>query len=277
VARGTGLEGDPVEPCDVMVQLAEEQAVTWDEVVDFLSNAPENSPAFNDVATLRTINQGIRRARTAVDGYPEAAPQTPMTEPDPAAAREYWLQFVADYPEARAIIESRNEELAAELDGLVAAVTEAFDSGADAGVVSEALAALAPRYNLGATLVTAAARGFVKARPEFDPADFYTEGTIGDILRALEGMRAGVEAGTAEGAAEAQTLYNEHVQLSLSFKTGGPLTHADVALTNAVNNYVADPSEANAKALLDQINVAEQLFVGQYWGSPALVEFLDSL
>ena len=67
------------------------------------------------------------------------------------------------------------------------------------------------------------------------------------------------------------------VQLSLSFKTGGPLTHADVALTNAVNNYVAAQTPATAKALQDQIDVAEQLFVGQYWGSDALESFLDSL
>jgi hypothetical protein len=274
VARGTGLEGDPVEPCDVMVTLAEEQAATWDEVIDFFKNSPENSPAFNAVATLRTINQGIRLARTALDGYPEAVPQSPMTASDPAAAAEHWAAFVADYPTARALIEARNGDLAVELDGLVAAVTAAFESGSGA---SEALAALAPRYNLGATLFTAAGRGHVNARPEFDPTDFYTQGTLGDILTALEGMRQNVELGTAEGAAAAQTLYNDHVQLSLSFKTGGPLTHADVALTNAVNNYVAAQTPATAQALQDQIDVAEQLFVGQYWGSGALESFLDSL
>lgn len=274
VARGTGLEGDPVAPCDVMVALAEEQATTWDEVIDFFTNSPENSPAFNDVATLRTINQGIRLARAALDGYPEAVPQSPMTASDPAAAAEHWAAFVADYPTARALIEARNEDLAAEIDGLVAAVTAAFESGSGA---SEALAALAPRYNLGATLVTAAGRGHVHVRPEFDPEAFDTITTLGDVLRALEGMRQNVELGTAEGATAAQTLYNEAVQLSLSFKTGGPLTNADVALTNAVTNYVAAQTPATAQALQDQINVAEQLFVGQYWGSDALGSFLDSL
>ena len=274
VARGTGLEGDPVEPCDVMVALAEEQATTWDEVVDFFRNSPENSPAFNDVATLRTINQGSRLARAALDGYPDAVPQSDMTAPDPDAAAEHWAAFVADYPTARAIIEARNDDLAAEIDGLVAAVTAAFESGSGP---SEALAALAPRFNLGVTLVTAAGRGHVSVRPEFDPDAFDTITTLGDVLRAFEGMRQAVDLGTAEGAAAAGTLYSEAVQLPLSFKTGGPLTRADVALTTAVNNYVAAQTPDVAKALQDQIDVAEQLFAGQYWGTDALETFLDSL
>ena len=279
VARGTGLEGDPVEPCENMVAFAEAQATTWDEVVEFFKTSPENSPAFNDLATLRTINQGIRLARAAIDGYPEAVLQSDMTAPDPAAAKEHFEQFLADYPTARTIIAFRNADLAEEIDGLIANVTAAFSSGGtlDFPGASEALAALAPRYSLGATLVTAAGRGHVPTRLEFNPDDPYTEGTVGDIVTALEGMRDAVELGTAEGAAAAQALYDEKVRLSLSFKTGGPLTHADVALTNAVANYVAAQTEATAKALQDQINVAEQLFVGQYWGTPALVQFLASL
>ncbi|HEV8627407.1 MAG TPA: hypothetical protein VG034_23460 [Acidimicrobiia bacterium] len=274
VARGTGLEGDPVESCENMIAFAQAQEVTWREVIEFFKNSPENSPAFNDVATLRTINQSIRLARTAIDGYPEAVPQSPMTAPDAAGAEEHWDVFLAEYPVARALIAFRNADLAEEIDGLVATTTAAFESGSG---ISEALAALSGRYNLGATLYTAAGRGHVAVRPEFNADDPYTEGTVGDILTALEGMRDAVEAGTAEGAAAAQTLYQDHVRLSLSFKTGGPLTHADVALTNAVNNYVAAQTDATTKALEDQIDVAEQLFVGQYWGTPALVQFLSSL
>jgi hypothetical protein len=274
VARGTGLEGDPVESCENMVAFAKAQEATWAEVVEFFKNSPENSPAFNDVATLRTVNQGIRLARAAIDGYPEAAPQSPMTASDPEGAKAHWETFLAEYPTARALIAFRNADLADEVDGLVAGVTAAFESGTG---ISEALAALAPRYNLGATLYTAAGRGHVAVRPEFNADDPYTQGTVGDIVRALEGMRDAVAAGTTEGAAAAQTLYQDNVQQSLSFKTGGPLTHADAALTTAVTNYVAAQTDATAKALQDQIDVAEQLFVGQYWGTPALVQFLSSL
>src|SRR5581483_12011972 len=163
VARGTGLEGDPVESCENMVSFAEAQATTWDEVSEFFKHSPENSPAFNDVATLRTINQGIRLARTAIDGYADAVPQSDMTAPDPASAKEHWQEFLADYPTARAIIAFRNADLADEVDGLVANVTAAFSSGGTLEFpgASAALAALAPRYNLGATLVTAAGRGHV--------------------------------------------------------------------------------------------------------------------
>jgi hypothetical protein len=273
VARGTGLEGEPVEPCETMVALAEEQATTWDEVIDFLTNSPAVSPLFDDVATLRTINQGIRRARAALDGYPEAVPQSAMTAPDPAGALAYWQQFMADYPTARPLIAFRNEALADEVDGLVAAVDQAFGSG-DA---SAALAALAPRYSLGATLVTAAGRGHLNTRPDFNPDAFSTQGTLGDVVAGLHAMSASVDLGTATGALAAQQIYVDTVQLSLSFKTGGPQTRADAALTNAVNAYVAAQTPATAKALHDQINVAEQIFVGQYWGTPALEQFLASL
>jgi hypothetical protein len=279
VARGTGLEGDPVEPCDVMTTLAEQQANTWAEVVDFLKHSPEESTLFNEVATLRTINQGLRRARTAIDGYPEAVPQTPMTAPDPAGAKVSWERFVADYPTARPLIAFRRPSLATEIDDLLETVSAAFApaNAPDYPNASAALAALAPRYNLGATLVTAAARGHIPTRPVFNAADPYTQGTLGDILGALQDMRENVRLGTLAGATTAQTLYNDAVALSLSFKTGGPLTRADVALTDALNNYVAERSPANARAVLDQISVAEQIFAGQYWRTTALVEFLKSL
>lgn len=276
VARATGLEGDPVASCETMVALAEAQAATWAEVIEFFKHSPENSPAFNDVATLRAVNQGVRRARTALAGYPDAVPQTPMTAPDPAGALEHWQEFLADYPTARPIIAFRDPDLATEIDALVANVTAAFEEG-DAPAISDALAALAGRYNFAATLVTAAARGFVPVRPVFDPDDPYTQGTVADIVRALDAMRDQVALGTPEGAAAARAVYLEKVQRSLSFKTGGPLTHADVALTSAVTNYVTAPTPDNARLLLDQIAVAEQLFVGQYWGTPELVAFLATL
>jgi hypothetical protein len=279
VARGTGLEGDPVESCEKMVAFAQAQETTWAEVIDFLTNSPAVSPLFNDVATLRTINQGIRRARTALEGYPEAVPQTAMTAPDPAGARDFWNQFVTEYPTAREIIAFRSPELAEEIDGLVAAVDAAFAGGGtlDFPGAAEALAALSARYNLGATLVTAAARNHINVRPDFNAEDPYTVGTLGDIVVALEGMRDAVALGTPEGAATAQSLYNDAVQPNLTFKTGGPLSRADVALTNAVNAYVAGPTAQTAQALLDQIAVAEQIFVGQYWGTPALVQFLAGI
>jgi hypothetical protein len=279
VAEGTGLEGDELESCENMVAFAEGQAATWAEVIDFLEHSPAVSSAFDDVATLRTINQGIRLARTALDGYPEAVPASPMTAPDPAGAKAHWQQFVADYPTARPLIAFRNPALAVEVDGLVGAVSDAFAAanGPDYPGAGAALTALSGRFSLGATLFTAAGRGNTNVRDAFDPDATETVGTTGDILAALHDMRYHVSLGTLVGATTAQASYNTAVQLALSFKTGGPLGHADVALTNAVNNYVAAQSPATAKALNDQINVAEQIFVGEYWNTPALVHFLKSL
>jgi hypothetical protein len=202
-----------------------------------------------------------------------------MTAPDPAGAQAYWLEFVADYPQARELIAFRNAALAEEIDGLVAAVTTAFEGDAAQGFpgASEALAALAPRYNLGVTLVTASARNSIAVRPEFDPDAFDSEDSLGEILITFGEMRDLIDQGGAAAAGELQTLYLDWIQYPLSFKTGGPLTRADVALTNAVNNYVAEQTEVTTKALRDQINVAEQIFVGQYWGDPALVEYMSDI
>ena len=277
VVVGLGLEGDAPDDCATRVKMAEEQGETWDEAVDFLTNSTPDSGLFNDVATLRTINQGVRRARTAIDGYADAVPQSTMTASDPAGAKAHWLEFAAEYPVAREIIAFRNEALALEVDGLVAAVATAFEGEGPFPTASAALAALAPRYNLGATLVTAAARNSLNVRPEFDPDDFYTEDSLGEMLITFGEMRDAIETGTSEGALLTQELYNDWIQVSLSFKTGGPLARADVNLTTAVNNYVAAQTPATAKALNDQINVAEQIFIGQYWGDPALVEYMSDI
>lgn len=114
----------------------------------YLANSPAETPLFDDVATLRTINQSIREARRLIDGNPEATPQTPSEAVDPAGAAAAWAEFVADYPVARERIAFRNEGLATELDGLLANVTAALDAGTGP---SGALAALASGTAWGST------------------------------------------------------------------------------------------------------------------------------
>ncbi|HEU5449938.1 MAG TPA: hypothetical protein VFW57_13100, partial [Acidimicrobiia bacterium] len=185
VPSGLGLEGDEPYDCATNTRLAEEQAAAWDEVVTFLADTPElASPLWNDVAVLRGVNQGIRRARAELDGNPDATPQTASTASDPAAAAGHWAEFVADYPVARELIAFRNEALATEIDGLVAAVTTAFEGDPAQGFpgASEALAALAPRYGLGINLVTAAARNSLPSlstQPVFDPDAFSSTDFLG--------------------------------------------------------------------------------------------------
>ncbi|HYH51954.1 MAG TPA: hypothetical protein VEG38_20605 [Acidimicrobiia bacterium] len=272
VPSGLGLEGDEPYDCATIVRLAEEQAAAWDEVTEYLTNSPEETALFDDVAVLRGINQNIRRARQELAGLPDANPQTPSTAPDPAAAAEHWAQFVADYPVARELIAFRDEELANEIDGLVAAVTAAFDAGTGA---PEALAALASRYGMGINLVTAAARNSIPSestQPVFDPDAFTSVDLLGDIVITILDLRDLI----AEGdTATVQTEYTDWLQYPLSFKTGGALTRANVAFETALANWVADPNEANTKALQDQLDIVEQIFVGQYWGTPELVQYYE--
>jgi hypothetical protein len=86
-------------------------------------------------------------------------------------------------------------------------------------------------------------------------------------------MRDLIAAGTPEAAAQLQTEYTDWIQYPLSFKTGGALTRANVALETALANYVAAQTPETTKALLDALLIAEQVFVGQYWGTPELVQF----
>ena len=86
-------------------------------------------------------------------------------------------------------------------------------------------------------------------------------------------MRDLIAAGTPEAAAQLQTEYTDWLQYPLSFKTGGALTRANVAFETALANYVAAQTPETTKALLDALLIVEQVFVGQYWGTPELVQF----
>jgi len=275
VSSGLGLDGDDPYDCAEIVALADEQAAAWDEIIEYLAASPDESRLFDDVATLRSVNQGIRAARLALSGNTTASPQTPSTGADPVAAAAHWAEFVADYPTARALIAFRNEELATEVDGLVAAVTAAFDSGGDAAA---ALAALAPRYGLGTNLVTAAARNSIPSestQPVFNPDAHSSVDFVGDLVITFFEMRDLIAEGTPAAAAQVKTEYDDWIAYPLSFKTGGPLTRANVAFETALNNYVAAQTPATTNALKDALLIVEQVFVGQYWGTPELVQYYE--
>jgi hypothetical protein len=274
ISRGLGLDGAPLLPCADLVAASKKMDAAWEEIIRFEKKSADPGRLFDDVATLRLINQGIRLARAAIDGNAAAVPASPSEAVDPAGAKAAWNTFVARYPKARALISFRNPALANEIDVLVDNVNQAFAEPVPYANASAALAALAPRYNLGSTLVNAAARNVIHIRKAFDANQFEHQGTVGDVLVGLQDMRDAV---AAVNPAAVQGTYTSVVKDSLSFKTGGPLTHADVALTNAVNAYVAAQTPATTKAVLDQINVAEQVFVGQFWGTPPLEAFLNSL
>ena len=277
VPSGLGLTGDEPYDCATNTRLAQEQEAAWDEVLTYLAASPPETELFDDVAVLRGINQGIRRARAELDGVPDATPQTPATQPDPPAAAEHWAQFVADYPVARELIAFRNEELATEIDGLVAAVTAAFEGDPSTGFpdASAALAALAPRFGLGINLVTAAARNSIPSestQPVFDPDAFSSVDFLGDIVITFFEIRDLIAAGNVEAV---QTEYTDWLQYPLSFKTGGALTRANVAFETALNDWVASQTPETTKALLDALLIVEQVFVGQYWGTPELVQYYE--
>ncbi|MEW6476458.1 MAG: hypothetical protein AB1679_29700 [Actinomycetota bacterium] len=279
VRASLGLAGEVADDytCEERVDIAEEQAATWDHIVGIMADSPEGSPLFNDLATLRSVYQGIRLARAELSGDPAAMPQTPATAANPAAAKEHWLEFVADYPEARELIEFRNADLATEVDGLVAAVTAAFEGDPTQGFpgAADALAALNSRYNLAQNLVAAAARNHLATRPTFDPAAWDALDTLDDVLLTIFEMRDLIALGTPEAAAQVVVEYTDWLAHPLYNRRGGAVARADENLAEAVNEYAAAQTPETTRALLDQLLVAEQAFVGQYWGTPELVQYYE--
>ncbi len=272
-----GLAGESADDytCEERVDVAEDMAATWDSIVDILASSPEGSPLFDDLATLRSVYQGIRVARAELSGDPTATPQTAATAPNPAGAKERWLEFVADYPVARELIALRNADLATEIDGLVAAVTTAFEGDPAQGFpgAAEALAALNGRYNLAQNMVVAAARNHQASRPTFDPSNWDALDTLDDVLLTIFEVRDLIATGTPEAAAQVAVEYDEWLAHPLNNRRGGPVARADESLAEAVAAYAAAQTPETTAALLDQLLIAEQVFVGQYWGTPELVQY----
>jgi hypothetical protein len=277
VRASLGLAGEVADDysCEERVDLAEEQGAAWNGIRDILANSAEGSPAFDDLATLRSVYQGIRVARAELSGAADATPQTPFSAPNPAKAKALWLEFVADYPVARELIAHRNADLATEVDGLVAAVTTAFEGDEAQGFpgASEALAALNGRYNLAQNMVAAAARNHQAARPTFDPTNWDALDTLDDVLLTFFEVRDLIALGTPEAAAQVAVEYDEWLAHPLYNRRGGPVARADENLAAAVAEYAAAQTPETTRALLDQLLIAEQVFVGQYWGTPELVKY----
>jgi hypothetical protein len=67
--------------------------------------------------------------------------------------------------------------------------------------------------------------------------------------------------------------YDEWLAHPLYNRRGGPVARADENLAGAVAEYAAAQTPDTTRALLDQLLIAEQVFVGQYWGTPELTQY----
>lgn len=274
---GLGDEDAGDYTCEERVDLAEEQAAVWDSIVEYLASTPEDSPLWNDVHTLRSANQSLRLAGMFLEGS-DGVPPTPSTAPDLARAKEHALEFVtSDYPAVRDLIAFRDEDLAVELDGLVAAVAAAFEGDPSTGfpAAEEALDNLSSRFGFAINLVDRAARNWSHTRETWDPDAWETLDKSADMVLTIFEIRDRIALGTPEAAAEIVTEYNDWLQYPLSRKMENITGAADVDLTEAVNEYAAAQTPETTQDLLDQLALAEQVLVGQWWGTPELVQFYE--
>lgn len=278
VLASIGLGGEDAGDwtCEERVQLAEEQEVAWDDVLDYLANSRPLNQYYNDLATVWIVGMTADSALDELIGDPEATPQTPATAPDPAAAKENWIEFVADYPVARELIAFRNPALATEIDGLVAAATAAFDGDPAEGYpgAEDALSAFSARFWLGINLIDVVAQNYRPTRPTFDPTAWDTLDTVDDVLLTIFEIRDLIALGTPEAAAQIATEYTDWLEDPLGVKLDwGAFNVASNAMGAAVTAYAAEQTDATKQALLDALLVVEQIYVGQYWGTPELVQY----
>lgn len=259
--------------CEERVDLATEAATTWDGITAYLAATPEDSPAWNELHQLRAANQSLRLADMAVGGFDDV-PATPSNDPDLAAAKDHAMEFVTnDYPAIRGLI--RNGALAVQLDGLVAALAAAFEGEPSTGYpnADAAIGAVSSRFGLAINLVDRAARNHKYERPTWDPEGWENLDTSADEILTIFEIRDLVTTNTPESAAQVVVEYNDWLQYPLSRKLASLSAFADAALTTAVNNYAAAQTDQTRSALRDQLLIAEQVLVGQYWNSPELKSF----
>ena len=260
--------------CEDRVDLAEEQAAAWDTMIEFLANSPEDSPLWNDLHTLRSANQSLRLASAAIGGV-EAVPHTPSIDVDPAGAQTHALEFVAEFPTIREVINFRNAELATELDGLVAALGTAFEGDPATGFPEgdAAIDAVSSRLGLAINLLDRPARNWSHTRPTWNPDAWEVLDQSAEQVLTIFEIRDRIALGTQAAADEIVTEYNEWLQYPLSRKMASVTGAADVALGEAVVEYKAAQTPETTQALRNQLLIAEALFVGQYWGTPELTQF----
>lgn len=241
---------------------------------------PPLSPLFDDVAALRTVRSSL------LVGTRGALAATPADLP---AARASFSVFQAGYPSVRPLIAVRSaaaqQETSAALD---TAAARFADPAATATQLAPLVAALLNRFNFGVGLVNAAVRASDLHRTAITDADRAALANLNDVALGLQrGLATFLAdpAGAAAGAGTAPGSAFAKVQPALEAKAGFVNTAATLrsSLVAYATLVTSDPQptiaavQAAGKAALEQVAVARQALVGQFWTDPGLQAFLATL
>ncbi|MEO8229428.1 MAG: hypothetical protein ABI628_06665 [Chloroflexota bacterium] len=250
--------------------LSEQLEKEYDKTIAMVTAGPALSPLFDDVTRLRMIRSDLRIVNAALGAN------------NVAKAKAHWTTFKSGLGTATDLIKVRSAGTVTELAQAVAAADAAFSGGATAEALTPLAAAVTSRYNFGVGLWNAAARNADAKKTTYSKDDLANLTALNDVAiqlkRSLAVWQAGDFAGATKAAAAAGTAFAT-VQPNLAARNG-----ADVALKTAIAAYAdlakaagdaAKVSGANRTAL-EQIAVAHQVFVGQFWSDKALQDILSA-
>lgn len=260
-----------------LLRLADHLRQQFNVTISFIAAQPPLSPLFDDLVPLRGVRAQLLITRSA------------LTAGDLPKARTTFDKFKTGYPGVEPLITLRSTTAAQETrNALNAAAAKFADPHATAADLTPLVATLLDRYGFGLNLANAAARAADLHKATFTAEDKTALTQLNDIALGLKRSLPKFPAdlpGAAAGGATGPGSDFAKVQPTLESKAR--LVNTAATLRNSLANYstliLANPTPSAAqvaagnKAALDQVAIAQQTLVGQFWTDPALQAFLHGL
>jgi hypothetical protein len=227
--------------------------------IDFIAAQPALSPIFDDLVPLRGVRAQLLISRDA------------LTKNDVAKAKTFYDKFKAGYNQSVAdLIKFRSTAAAGEIQISSDALGTKFnDPTATAAQLTPLLTTLLDRLGYGVNLTNAAARAADLHKATFTDADKTALTQLKTVAQDLKNGPSPVAGATGPGSPFAD------VQPALEAKAR--LVNTAATLRSALAAYASSPSDQRKKTALEAVALAQQTFVGQFWGDPGLQPFLIPL
>ncbi|HET9254094.1 MAG TPA: hypothetical protein VFO16_02685 [Pseudonocardiaceae bacterium] len=267
----------PTQDWPALLNLADHLRQQFGAAIDFISSQPPLSPLFDDLVPLRGARAQLLITRSA------------LTAGDLTKAKRTFNKFKARFPGVESLITLRSPTADQETkDALNAAAAKFADPAATAADLTPLVATLLDRYGFGVNLLNAAARTANVKKTAITDADKTALTQLNNVALGLKASLPKFPAdlpGAAAGGATGPGSDFALVQPALEAKarmvnTAATLRSALAAYQTLVLSSptpsTAEVAAANKRAL-EQVAIAQQTIVGQFWTDPALQAFLQGL
>lgn len=241
-----------------LLDLATSLRKQLDVAIGFISAQPALSPLFNDLVPLRGVRAQLLISRDA------------LAAGNVAKAKTFYEKFKTGYaPNVADLIKFRSTAAAQEVQAASQALADEFAKpNPNAAQLTTLLATLLDRVGYGTNLLNAAARSADLHKTTFTAADT----TALNLLKTVaQDLKNDAPAAGATGPGSPFAM----VQPALEAKAR--LVNTAATLRSALAAYASSPSDQRKKTALEAVALAQQTFVGQFWGDPGLQPSLITL